>query len=146
VWGPISSSVQFLGVFFNTKAQNHTYSNDSWLKDDWYLFYSCTGYNSLLPFPSLLKHPETIVGAIRYSDHHAELMKRCIARTIYYRAGENLKDKVYVGSPLSFMLMPPDVLKRHFPYVKVVVCVRDPAEVMPSFVALISQMLNLSVS
>lgn len=54
-------------------------------------------------------------------DYHLEFIKRCIVRMIYYQGSK----KSYVGCPLSLMLEP-ELFRRHFPFAKVIVCVRDP--------------------
>lgn len=71
--------------------------------------------------------------SLKIKSFHLEFVKRCIVRTLYYQGDLT---KAYVGCPLNFA-KEPELLRKHFPLAKLIFCVRDPVQAMPSFIDLI---------
>jgi hypothetical protein len=65
-----------------------------------------------------------------------EYIKACLVCAIYYN--RTAKDKTYIGCPLSLIANVP-LLRKHFPYARLVITVRDPREAWPSMIDYLSK-------
>jgi len=88
---------------------------------------------STVLFPFLGENSNFLEQAIKIEPHHMKFTRRCIARTLYF---QRKPTSAYVGCPLGFSLNPA-LLRKHFPFAKIIVCARDPVRAFPSFVDLI---------
>jgi hypothetical protein len=86
--------------------------------------------------PSLQEDLSLIRDLIETQPHDLEFVKRCLARIVFY---QNKRGKPYVGCPLGFATNPA-MLRQHFPHAKIIVCVRDPCQSVPSYFDLLHNM------
>ena len=86
-------------------------------------------------FPVLSLDTKFCEESLKFKDYHFEYVKKCMARIIYFR-GSNEKT-VYVGCPVSFTA-DMHMLRKHFPYAKFIVSVRDPRKSWPSMIDFIT--------
>ena len=94
-----------------------------------------------MPLYILPKHgenPEYMRIACTMKEHHVKFLKRALARVII---SQNAYDKRYVGCHLGFP-NDPEMFRKHFPNAKLIVCVRDPVEAVPSYANMVNSMLQ----
>lgn len=80
-------------------------------------------------FPVLMKDFSLLDHCLTYTDDDFLFFKQCLQRVLY----ANPSAQVYVGRPLALTIDYPS-LRRHFPDTKVILCIRNPDEIMPSWV------------
>ena len=97
----------------------------------------------LANFPSICTDEKWAREALKTKDYQLEAIKQGIIRNIFYKGGPNTKKGVYVGCPLSFATDLTTV-RKFFPHVKLIVCIRDPRESFPSLTALFAALSNKS--
>ena len=68
-----------------------------------------------------------------------QFVKRCIARNIYFR---NKNANAYVGCLVTHFTMYPDLIRKHFPFAKIVIPVRNPSQCFPSYCDLCVNIMN----
>lgn len=85
-----------------------------------------------LVYPKLGDNPVYMREACKINQYQLEFIKRVIVRNLYFRGKTATR---YVGCPLNFAI-DPEQFRAYFPNAKVVFCVRDPCNAVPSFVDL----------
>lgn len=118
---------------------NHRMDVDAPLEEDlWMLHLGCSHGLVDSVFPSLLDVPSAMRDAACAGIGRAQLrfVRRCLARSLYWR--RVAPPATYVGCPLGFALLPPELLREAFPTARWVLCSRHPTETMPSFVDLLA--------
>ena len=88
--------------------------------------------------PSCGNNPEFMRHACTVKEHNMQFLKRALARIII---SQNAYDKRYVGCHLGFP-NDPAMFRRYFPQAKLIVCVRDPVEAVPSYANMANSILS----
>jgi len=130
---------------------NHKFGLTEKMEEHFFNIFDFQGFllNTLI-VTSLGKNEDFFARTTNPSAKQFEFMKKCLVRILYYQGQRDLSgpksktNKMYIGCPLGYSSRPENLLK-FFPKCKLVVCVRDPAEVMPSIIDL-SKALRLNLT
>lgn len=88
-------------------------------------------------FPSLMDEFSLLEKCLTYTDDDFLFLKRCLQRVLYCQPSTQL----YIGRPLA-LTAKCSLLRRHFPEAKILVCARNPSEVLPSSVDLAANLMK----